>query len=434
MVWQKVKLGTVLKQHNEKIGVDDSTEYKQITVSNTGEIKLRGTKKGSQIGTKKQTIAKSGWFIYSRLGIHKGSFGIIPANLDGAVVTGDMPMFEINKNRILPDFLLYTLNLPYFSKKFSDLTRGLAQSRIREKFILDLEVELPSIEDQKKVVDKLNNIKNVKENLNKQIEKQLFYITKLHQKILQEAVQGKLVSQDLKDEPALELLKKIRREKEKLIKEGKIRKEKPLKPISEDEIPYELPKGWEWVRLENIVSLLGDGIHGTPNYSENGEYFFINGNNLSNGIILIKDNTKRVSLSEYNKYKKDLNEKTVLVSINGTLGNVAFYNNEKIILGKSACYFNLLESINKHYLKILINTEYFLNYAIKNATGTTIKNVSLQSMRLFPVPLPPLSEQKRIVEKVDKLMALCNELEKQVKENQENSERLMEAVLREIFQ
>ena len=94
---------------------------------------------------------------------------------------------------------------------------------------------------------------------------------------------------------------------------------------------------------------------------------------LIDGKILIKNNTKRVSIDEYNRYKKKLNDRTVLVSINGTLGNVAFYNNEKVILGKSACYFNLLHNINKFYLKLLINTSYFLEYAFKNATGSHYK-------------------------------------------------------------
>ncbi len=160
-----------------------------------------------------------------------------------------------------------------------------------------------------------------------------------------------------------------------------------------------MPKGWKWVRLGEIVSLLGDGIHGTPVYEDMGDYFFINGNNLSDGKIEIKENTKRVSIEEYNKYRKELNLQTVLVSINGTIGNIAFYNNENIVLGKSACYFNLLTSIDKHFTKRVLNSNYFVQYAFSSATGSTIKNVSLKSMREFIFPLPPLAEQHRIVAK-----------------------------------
>ncbi len=165
----------------------------------------------------------------------------------------------------------------------------------------------------------------------------------------------------------------------------------------EDEIPFDVPEGWAWCRLGEISSELGDGIHGTPEYDVNGDYYFVNGNNLCNGKIIIKDDTKRVSQIEYNKYKKNLNQNTILVSINGTLGNIAFYNKENIILGKSACYFNLFEKQFKDFMFFLLSSEYFKKYASENATGSTIKNVSLKTMRDFLVPLPTLNEQKKIV-------------------------------------
>ena len=110
------------------------------------------------------------------------------------------------------------------------------------------------------------------------------------------------------------------------------------------------------------------------------------------------------------KYKKELDETTVFVSINGTIGNTAFYNNEKVILGKSACYFNLMIKELKYYIYWLLKTQYFLKYAISNATGSTIKNVSLKTMNDFFVPLPPLSEQHRIVPKIEELMQHCEKL------------------------
>ena len=237
-------------------------------------------------------------------------------------------------------------------------------------------------------------------------------IQKLRELILTLAMQGKLLPQDPNDQPASELLEEIEVEKQRLVKEGKIKQSKPLPDIKQDEIPYNLPKNWEWVRLGEIVSLLGDGLHGTPTYDETGNHFFINGNNLSDGVIEIKENTRKVSTHEYQKYKKKLNSRTVLVSINGTIGNVAFYNNENVILGKSACYFNLFKQIDKEFTKKLLNSPYFLEYALSSATGTTIKNVSLKAMREFLFPLPPLAEQHRIVAKIDRLMARCDDLEK----------------------
>lgn len=235
-------------------------------------------------------------------------------------------------------------------------------------------------------------------------------IDQLKQTVLQLAVMGKLVEQDPKDEPVSKLFGRITAEKVNLIESGEIKKSKALTGVSAEEMPYQLPPTWGWHRLNNLTSVLGDGIHGTPEYDPGGQYYFINGNNLNDGTIDIKSETKRVSQKEYEEHKKPLGETTVLVSINGTIGRVAFYGNEKVVLGKSACYFNLLGSISLQYIKIFIQTDFFLIYALREATGSTIQNVSLRAMRELPVPLPPLAEQKRIVAKVDELMTLCDSL------------------------
>ena len=165
----------------------------------------------------------------------------------------------------------------------------------------------------------------------------------------------------------------------------------------DEEVPFEIPTSWSWARLASITSILGDGIHGTPEYDVTGTVYFINGNNLSNGSIEIKADTKKVSEQEAEKHKRLLNSTTVLVSINGTLGNVAFYNGENVILGKSACYFNLMGNIDKQYIKHILETEYFTEYAKNVATGSTIKNVPLAGMRNFLIPVPPITEQHRII-------------------------------------
>lgn len=163
--------------------------------------------------------------------------------------------------------------------------------------------------------------------------------------------------------------------------------------------------------MNSLCSILGDGLHGTPNYAENGEYYFINGNNLKEGKIILKADTRKVDYEEYKKYKKELNTKSVLLSINGTLGNIAFYNNEKIILGKSACYFNLVFEELKPYIFFFFKTNYFKKYVLENATGTTIKNVSLETMRLLLIPLPPVNEQKRIVSKIGEITEMLDTIE-----------------------
>jgi type I restriction enzyme S subunit len=153
---------------------------------------------------------------------------------------------------------------------------------------------------------------------------------------------------------------------------------------------------WAKVRLKDITTILGDGLHGTPKYDDNGDYYFINGNNLDSGKISINENTKRALEEEYLKHKKNLNDRTILVSINGTLGNVALYNGEKVFLGKSACYFNVIESVNRQFVRYVVSSELFQNYIHSLATGSTIKNVSLKLMRDFEFRLPSIEIQNKI--------------------------------------
>jgi type I restriction enzyme, S subunit len=191
---------------------------------------------------------------------------------------------------------------------------------------------------------------------------------------------------------------------------------------------------WIEVELDWIVSKLGDGLHGTPKYSDNGEFYFINGNNLSNGKIEIKENTKRVSKEEFDKYKKPLNHNTILVSINGTIGNLAFYNNENVILGKSACYFNLIELIDKKYIYLLLSSTNFLNYAFKTATGSTIKNVPLKAMREYTIPLAPLPIQRAIVSKIEALFSDLDNGIANFKKAQAQLKIYRQAVLKKAFE
>lgn len=217
--------------------------------------------------------------------------------------------------------------------------------------------------------------------------------------ILQEAYSGKLTRQS-KDDYSFKNNNLLNLNS--ITKKGKF--------IFDESYLYKIPESWIWIKLDNIITILGDGLHGTPEYDESGEYFFVNGNNLKDGQIILKQDTKRVSKNEYNKYKKNLNCNTMFISINGTIGNIGFYNNEKIILGKSACYFNLLDYVNKKYLYYFFKSKWALDYMINNATGTTIKNVSLDVMRNIRIPFAPLEEQQRIVDKIESLFTKLDEI------------------------
>lgn len=186
---------------------------------------------------------------------------------------------------------------------------------------------------------------------------------------------------------------------------------------------------WKEVKLSEITTKLGDGLHGTPKYSDNGEYYFINGNNLTNGKIVFTKNTKKVKKEEFLKYKKELTNRTIMVSINGTLGNIALYNGENVVLGKSACYFNIEEQTNKDFIKYILQGNKFKNYIKNYASGTTIKNLSLKAMRDFGFLLPSLEEQIKIssiLKSLDEKIEVNNQMNKTLEE-------MAQAIFKEWF-
>lgn len=172
-----------------------------------------------------------------------------------------------------------------------------------------------------------------------------------------------------------------------------------------------IPKDWNIDLLTNLCSIIGDGIHTTPNYITNSNYYFVNGNNFINGMIVVDEYTKCVDLNEYLRHRKILNENTILISINGTIGNLAFYNGEKIILGKSGAYLNLSSNVCKEFIFYVMQSASTNLYFENELTGTTINNLSLYSLRNTPIPLPPLPEQHAIAEALSDADALIDSLE-----------------------
>ena len=173
------------------------------------------------------------------------------------------------------------------------------------------------------------------------------------------------------------------------------------------------------IPLKELAENIGDGLHGTPNYSDDGDCYFINGNNLEDGKIVVSNSTKKVDKKEKDKYFIELNTKTILVSINGTLGKIAYYNNENVILGKSACYIKLKEGINKVYIYNILCSDYFKRYAQDNATGSTIRNVSLKSMRNLLIPIPPLEKQDDYMNKIEAIEKEKELIKQSIKETEE---------------
>jgi type I restriction enzyme S subunit len=178
----------------------------------------------------------------------------------------------------------------------------------------------------------------------------------------------------------------------------------------------DVPEHWKIEKLSSHTLSIGDGLHGTPKYVEESPFHFINGNNLINGIIKITSSTNCIDRDQFEKYKINLDEKTVLLSINGTIGSVALYEDESVILGKSIAYFICRDDISRKYLFYLLQSQALNNFLIQESTGTTILNLSLASLRNLKIPLPSFNEQQKIIDYLDSIVAIFsilieNELE-----------------------
>ena len=221
---------------------------------------------------------------------------------------------------------------------------------------------------------------------------------------------------------------------DKLRKEGKIKKQKPLPPISEDEIPYELPKGWVWVRLGDICERIHYGYTASAIHNNNGMKLLRITDIQNDKVNWNEVPSCQISDLECNKYL--LNENDILIArTGGTIGKSYLVKNinVKAVFASYLIRAIPLKKINQDYIKIFLGSVLYWNQLFESSMGTGQPNVNGVALSNLKFPFPPLPEQKRIVEKVDKLMVYCEELEKRIEENQENSEKLIGAVLSESF-
>ena len=239
-------------------------------------------------------------------------------------------------------------------------------------------------------------------------------VAKLRELILTLAVQGKLVPQDPADEPASRLLQKIRAEKDRLIAEGKIKKDKPLAAIADEEKPFELPVGWEWVRWANISMKIGDIDHKMPSEAKDGVPY-VSPRDFYGTNEIDFDGAKKIAYSDYvqlaNKIRPEVGD--LIYPRYGTIGVVRKVTTNREFLASYSCaVIKVIPGFIEPDYQYLFSVSGWAKMQAASATNkTTQPNVGLKSIQEFLVPLPPLAEQSRIVARVEELMRLCDALE-----------------------
>ena len=334
-------------------------------------------------------------------------------NPDGFPVVPDSHVTIIRTNSELVDYVFYGLKYyqPYMEKLGSGSTK---QTELSAGIIKNLLFPLPPLAEQQRIVAKIEELMPLVEEYGKEEERltalNAEFPDKLRKSILQQAIQGKLTERDPADEPASELLKRIRTEKERLIKEGKIKKEKPLPPITEEEMPFEIPDGWTWASIGETCANIQYGT--SEKSSSKGSIAVLRMGNLQNGRI---DYSNLVySSNEYDIERCHLDYNDLLFN----------RTNSKELVGKTAIYKAEIPAIYAGYLirvtPVVLNAD-FLNYVMQSqhfkdyclavktdAIGQS--NINAEKLKRFVFPLPPLAEQQRIVDRVNELLAMCDEL------------------------
>ena len=190
-----------------------------------------------------------------------------------------------------------------------------------------------------------------------------------------------------------------------------------------------VPNGWEIKQLADLTTKISDGIHSTPKYTEKSDIHFINGNNLKNGSITISSTTKKVCPEDAENHGRDLSDRTILMSINGTIGNLAFYNNENVVLGKSACYINVNHDVDIKYIYYTLDSSKTQAFYTTELTGSTIKNLSLKTIKSTKILTPPLQEQQKIAKILSTWDKAISTTERLIDNSTQQKKALMQQLL-----
>jgi type I restriction enzyme S subunit len=314
---------------------------------------------------------------------------------------------------------LKSLILPDCERRIQDEAVRISQGeRIKGYEVLFSEIEKALSE-----YDKTQQIENL-------LSDQITQLENLNQAILKEAVQGKLVKQDKKDEPSSELLKRIKSDN---AKSGK--KEKPLPPIKPEEIPFEIPDNWVWAKLNEICDNITDGTHQTPTYFKSG-YIFLSSKNVTSGKIdwnEIKYIDEKQHLEMHKRVAPRLND--ILLAKNGTTGVAALVDRDVTFdIYVSLALLRPLVGIYPNYLLHFVNSSTAKLQFNKRLRGIGVPNLHLNEIREVLIPIPPFEEQKRIVVEIEKQLAKTKQLKEHIIANQQATEQLLKALLHQAFE
>lgn len=438
MKWIKVKFSDFLKERKGRykpsdIAIKDLKRIEKIDFS--GNIFLSNKPSNTDM-----ILIKDGDLVISGINVEKGAMNIFHGK-DDVVATIHYSSYTYDENVIYLEYLKHFLK----SKKFRDVLKeqvpGGIKTEIKPKHLLPLEIEIPRrIEDQKNIVKKLEKSNLEVNSLSTEIFSQLEIIKNLRQAFLREAMQGKLVSNETYDgKTGADLLQEIQTEKEKLIKEKKIKKGKLQEAEILNNLMFKIPQNWVWAKLDDLSFYITDGTHQTPTYTNTGR-IFLSAQNVK-PFKFLPEIHRFVSESDYQGYIRNrVAEKgdLLVARVGAGIGETAVIDRDI----EFAFYVSLglikpfTTYVNSYYLEFVLNSPYGVKYSKGNISskGGSAGNFNLGRIRSFLVPLPPIEVQNRIVSKLNEMMTYCDDMENSVRESQKYNEQLLQQVLREALE
>ena len=396
----------------------------------------------------------------------RGSLGKVALvdNIEQGAIASSLVIVRLFENFIFQEYILnyFLSNLSYQMVKMHD--NGTAQPNLSATDLSKFEIPLPPLNEQKRIVEKINQLMALCDELEKlKVRKEAKKLTvhksainqlldskdknnsqkgwhfisehfndlytvkenvsELRSAILQLAMQGKLVPQNPNDQPASELLKEIEKEK-------KANRVKSLEPIKSESIPYELPNGWQWVYLNDFgVWKSGSTPSRTNSAYYGGDIPWVKSGEVKQGLI--KKTEETITQKALDECSLGLNPVgSVLVAMYGAnIGEVGILEVEATT-NQAICACQTFSKINNQFLKFLIDS--LKGYFISQGAGAAQPNISRVKIINSIVPLPPFNEQERIVEKINQLMALCDNLEKQIENSSSKQTELLNAIMSKL--
>lgn len=367
--------------------------------------------------------------------------------IDGRFISSDLCYILTPKNEDE-----YPLNLGFYHFVFNSLRpvlvaatkSGTSKESINQTNFKKYELPYFDIEQQDYWIRKLKNTLGLKGLLKSELTHQQDLLKKLRQQILQEAIEGKLTAewrqQNPDVEPASELLKRIQTEKAQLIKDKKIRKQKPLPEITPEEIPFEISDGWEWCRLGQVIEVLGGCNFKSGDFIKGGGVKCIKITNAGVYEFVETDDCLPKGFDEkYARYQIFEGDLILALTRPYIASGLKISRCPKSYHGsllnqRVAAIRPYISGCNSNYAYLFLQTDYVLKgYQAEFDSKGQQPNLKTEHVTYLRFPIPPLAEQKVIVAKVEKLLALCDQLEAQITSNQTHAEQLMQAVLKEAF-